>query len=66
MFIDGTEVVNGTDKSATSKSAGDGRIVVGRVYTAQDNYYGSVQVDELISFNAALTSEDVQLIYNAV
>ena len=65
MFIDGTEVVNGTDKSATLKSAGDGRIVVGRVYTNKDQNYASVQVDELIYFYAALTSDDVQSIYNS-
>ena len=65
MFIDGAKVKSVTTGSARSGSVGDGRIVVGRYYPDQDRNYASVQVDELIYFNAALTSDDVQSIYNS-
>ena len=52
-------------KGTTLASAGGGRIVVGRWYPDQDQNYTSVQVDELIYFNASLTSDDVQSIYNS-
>ena len=65
IFYDGQEVGSGTSKVTASYPAGDGRIVVGRWYTNSDSHYSSVQVDELIYFNAALTSDDVQSIYNS-
>ena len=63
MFINGTEVVSDTTKTVRSYSTGDGRIVVGRFSTNQDRNYASVMVDELIYFNASLTSDDVESIY---
>ena len=60
-----TSRANNTTKGSGSRSAGDGRIVVGRYYSDRDERYVSVQVDELIFFNAALTNDDVQLIYNS-
>ena len=65
MFVNGTEVASDTDTIEWSSSAGDGRIVVGRQITNVDFNYASFQVDELLYFNAALTSDDVQLIYNS-
>ena len=63
FYYNGAEVASVTTKSSVSYSPGDGRIVVGRCYTDQD--YASVQFDELIFFNAALTDADVQSIYNS-
>ena len=40
-------------------SAGDGRIVLGRRYTGNDEEYASVQVDELTFFNQALTPDQI-------
>ena len=65
IFYNGAEVDRDTLKSSGSRSPGDGMSVVGRLYTNLDQYYASVQVDELIYFNAALTSDDVQSIYNS-
>ena len=65
VFYDGEEVASDTTKYASPLSAGDGRIVVGRHFPYQDWNYASVQVDELIYFNAVLTSDDVQSIYNS-
>ena len=67
MFYNGQEVANGTTSGVGSCAAGDGRIVVGRLYTNQDQAedYASVEVDELIYFNATLISAQVQSIYKS-
>ena len=65
IYRDGVEEGSHTTRISESLSAGDGRIVVGRWYTDSDSYYSSIQVDELIFFNAALTDTDVQSIYNS-
>ena len=65
IYYDGAEVASDTTKSAKSKPAGDGRIVVGRRYTKKDCDYASVEVDELIYFNDSLTSDEVQSFYNS-
>ena len=65
IYINGEEVESYTNKRSSSHAAGDGRIVVGRYDAYHDDYYTSVHVDELIYFNAALTTDDVQSIYNS-
>ena len=64
-YFDGIEVKTDTSKYGGPFKVGDGRIVVGRRYTDRDAKYASVQVDELIYFNATLTSDNVQSIYNS-
>ena len=68
MFIDGAEVANDTTKYTwlQTQPAGDGRIVVGRIYTDKDERYTSLQLDELIFFNKALSTTDITAMYNAV
>ena len=51
IFYDGVEVASDTTNITTTHSAGDGRIVVGRGYTDNDERYSSVQIDELIFFS---------------
>ena len=65
IFFNGTQVASETTKPSQSCPTGDGRIVVGRSYTNRDERYASVEVDELIFFNVALTGSDVQSIYNS-
>ena len=65
IYINGQEVENEASWSVWPVSAGDSRIVVGRHYADKDQHYGNAQVDELIFFDAALTSDDVQSIYNS-
>ena len=65
IYYDGAEVARDTEKDVWSHPAADGRIVVRRWYIDNDSDYSSVQVDELIYFNASLTSADVQSIYNS-
>ena len=66
VFMDGKQVANDTTRYGGPRTAGDGRIVVGRRLTNEDKKYAGVQVDELIFFNAALSSDDVLSIYNSV
>ena len=65
LFLNGAVVISDTTGSAQSASVGNGRIVVGRIFPDRDQDYTSVQVDELIYFNAALTIDHVQSIYNS-
>ena len=65
IYYDGAEVTSDTTKIPQSYSPGDARIVVGRFYTNYYQNYGSFMVDELIYFNAALTTDDVSSIYNS-
>ena len=64
MYYDGREVASDTTNFGGTYSAGDGRIVVGRIFTDRDENYASIQVDELIYFNKALTTTDIKLLYN--
>ena len=36
-----------------------GRIIIGRYYTEQDGFYGSVQVDELLFYYQPLSEEEI-------
>ena len=65
IYYNGAEVASDTTKTSGSYSAGYGRIVVGRRYTNEDRLYTSVQVDELVFFNVALTPEYIQSLYNS-
>ena len=66
MFFDQAEVSLGTHKNTFSRSAGDGRIVVGKYYTELDQDYASVMIDELIFFNKTLTNYEIEALYNNV
>ena len=59
IYYNGREVASDTRLAIKSRSAGDGRIVVGRHYTDRNQDYASVQVDELIFFNQALTQQQI-------
>ena len=61
IFYNGTEVANVTTKAAGSDPPGDGRVVVGRVYTDRDVLYVSVQLDELALFNKALSTTEITM-----
>ena len=64
IYFDGTVRTFGRVMTASEVSAGDGRIVMGRHYTDLDQNYASVQVDELIFFNQALSPSDVTALWH--
>ena len=59
LFMDGEEVASDTNNLAGSRSAGDGRIVVGRRFTARHEHYASAHIDELFFFNQTLTRQEI-------
>ena len=65
VYYDGIEVKSDTTNDGGSRSAGDGRIVIGRKYTVFDRDYSGVQVDELLFFNGALSNKDINALYTA-
>ena len=61
IYVNGENVAAQPVKSDSSTfSAGDGRIVVGRLLTDSDQGYASVMVDELIYFNTQLNFQDIE------
>ena len=62
VYYNGAEVANDTTKSEKTYPTGDGRTVVGRYYTDQDRYYMNMQIDKLIFFNKALSTNDIKLL----
>ena len=63
VFYDGVKVASDTNKPGGFSAAGDGRIVVGRITTTKDSSYASVQIDELLFFNQALSNDNINLLY---
>ena len=64
MFIDGQEVASDTDKETyDAVLTGDGKITLGRIFTKYDDYYATVQVDEMLLFDQSLKIKEIQLLY---
>ena len=66
LYQDGAEVASVANLGSETYGAGDGRIVVGRSITNLDQFYGNIQVDELLLFNQALTPEEIQMLSVAI
>ena len=64
IYTDGALLGNGTNKVTLSYTPGDGRLVIGRLFTDRDDAYVSVEVDELTVWNRTLTLQEIQAIYN--
>ena len=63
-FKDGIRRAHHLWGSTSTQTDGDGRVVVGKKYVDNNNYYAHVEVDELIFFNKALMEEEVGHLYN--
>ena len=62
IYYDGVRRENDTSMNLNSFNTGDGRIVIGRVYTDIDDRYASVQLDELIFFNIKLSDSEISIL----
>ena len=62
MYQDGLFVKWSSSRNAATNSPGDGRVVVGRHYTAWNQNYGSVDLDELLLFKTNLTEEEIGML----
>ena len=67
MFVDGQEVATGTTRVSRVSSGGDGRVVVGKLFANDiSEKYASVQVDELIFFNQALSIDQIRTLNTVI
>ena len=66
IFYDGVEVASDTTRDPSSLPGGDGRIVVGTVYTEVNGHYANGQIAELLFFNQALNVIDIKELYNNI
>ena len=62
IYYDGVQTGSDTTRNPNSYETGDGRIVIGRLYTEWDTNYASVQLDELIFFNTKLTDSEIRML----
>ena len=61
FFLDGSQVQIDSSKEDMSRTAGDGRIVVGK-----SGHYENMDIDELIFFNQALNYDQIESLYNGI
>ena len=66
IYYNGMEMASDTVKSEASYSPGDGRIVVGKIFTNENHLYATMEVDDLIFFNHHLTFEEIATLGNEI
>lgn len=64
VYNDNAFVGSQPDSISLESSPGTSDVVLGRRYTDEDNYYTSLQVDELMFFNRNLSASDIKAFYN--
>ena len=62
IYHGGVEVKRDRSKAAGNFTNGDRRIVIGRRFSGSDERYASVQMDELLFFNEALTKTEITIL----
>ena len=62
IYVDGIETGSDVTKIGYLSQPGEGRIVVGRLHTDQNENYASVEVDELMFFNATINDSQVTML----
>ena len=63
IYTDGVQVGTETARSSGSDDAGDGRVAIGRWVLTMSNWqYTSLQLDELMFFNAKLTDSEITIL----
>ena len=68
IYLDGVQAGSDdtrSDGTFSSRSGGDGRVVVGALYTYKAVFYASVDVDELLFFNQKLSDKQIMDIKNS-
>ena len=61
-YFNGRLVMSDRRKRPDNNSPGNARMAIGRSFTEIDDFYSSMEMDELAMFNRFLTSEQISLI----
>ena len=64
VFKDGALVSGQSSIVTFHRQPGDGRLVLGKRYTKSDDFYSSVDLDEVVFINRKLTEPEVERIHN--
>ena len=64
VYNDNAFVGSQPDGISLESSPGTSDVVLGQRYTDEDNYYTSLQVDELMFFKRNLSASDIKAFYN--
>ena len=59
IYHERVKVITGASRTAGNCTQGDRRTVIGRRFSELDERYASVQMDELLFFNEALTEDEI-------
>ena len=62
IYHKGVKVISDASKNEGNYTEGDKRIVIGRHFSRSDERYASIQMDELLFFNEALTEDEIILL----
>ena len=63
-YINGRAAMSDRSKNDEFNTAGNGRIVIGRSFTDVNDFYTTMEMEELVIFNRFLTNEQIQQIRN--
>ena len=62
IYLDGTYSAGDSSIGGDVNSIGDSRLVFGRHNTALDKDYASIEIDELLLFNATLSEDEIKVL----
>ena len=63
LYVNGVSALTDLTKIARDTAYGDGRIVLGRPYSELDNYYTSMEVDQVTFYNHASNPREIRNLY---
>ena len=63
-YVNGQPEHSERDRVTVPTGEGNGRIVIGRLYTETNAEYSSMEIDNLAFFNNFLTDDDIKLLRN--
>ena len=59
LYVNGVVAITDLTKIARDTAYGNGRIVLGRAYSEVDDYYTSMEVDQLVFYNRASSPREI-------
>ena len=63
LYVNGELALRDTTKKPQDSEPSDGRIVLGRPYSEVDDYYTSMEVEDLVFYNSATDPEEIKTLY---